>query len=34
MVVSSFDGDHELAGRMAGLVDHGNDLIVRALNLP
>jgi hypothetical protein len=32
MVVSSSNGDREVAGRMAGLVDHGSDLIVRALN--
>jgi acyl-CoA reductase-like NAD-dependent aldehyde dehydrogenase len=26
MVVSSFKGDREMAGRMAGLVDHGTTL--------
>jgi hypothetical protein len=30
MVVSSFN--HEVAGRMAGLVDHAGDLMFRALN--
>jgi hypothetical protein len=34
MVVSSFNRDREVAGRMAGFVDHGSDLIVRALNPP
>jgi hypothetical protein len=26
IVVSSFNGDHEVAGRMAGFVDHGTTL--------
>jgi hypothetical protein len=26
MVVSSFKGDREMAGRMAGLVDHGTTI--------
>jgi len=34
MVVSSFKGDREMAGRMAGLVDHGDDLTRGALNPP
>jgi hypothetical protein len=34
MVVSCFNGDHEVAGRMAGLVDHACDLKGRALNPP
>jgi len=34
MVVSSFKGDREMAGRMAGLVDHGDDLTREALNPP
>jgi hypothetical protein len=34
MVVSSFKGDREMAGRMAGLVDHARDLKCRALNPP
>jgi hypothetical protein len=33
MVVSSL-GDREVAGRMAGLIDHGCDLRRRALNPP
>jgi hypothetical protein len=34
MVVSFLARDHEVAGRMAGFVDHGCDLRGRALNPP